>query len=62
VWQAFARGDFAQPQTGGYGLGLAIVRQLAQGQGWRVGLDPRPGGGLQAWVELPLDDLPDAAH
>jgi two-component system osmolarity sensor histidine kinase EnvZ len=38
--------------TGGSGLGLAIVRQLAQAQGWRVSLQPRPGGGLEVWLEI----------
>jgi len=39
--------------TGGSGLGLAIVRQLAEAQGWRVSLQARPGGGLEAWLEIP---------
>ena len=38
--------------TGGSGLGLAIVRQLAEAQGWRVSLQPRPGGGLEAWLQI----------
>ena len=55
VWQPFQRVEGSRsPHTGGYGLGLAIVRQLAQAEGWPVGLEPRPGGGLLAWVELPL--------
>jgi two-component system osmolarity sensor histidine kinase EnvZ len=41
------------PVTGGAGLGLAIVRQLAQANGWRVWLENRPGGGLAAWVSVP---------
>jgi two-component system osmolarity sensor histidine kinase EnvZ len=41
------------PVTGGAGLGLAIVRQLAQSNGWAVSLENRPGGGLAAWVVLP---------
>jgi two-component system osmolarity sensor histidine kinase EnvZ len=41
------------PGTGGAGLGLAIVRQLAQSNGWAVSLENRPGGGLAAWVVLP---------
>jgi two-component system osmolarity sensor histidine kinase EnvZ len=41
------------PVTGGAGLGLAIVRQLAQSNGWAVGLENRSGGGLAAWVVLP---------
>jgi len=38
--------------TGGSGLGLAIVRQLAEAHGWRVSLQPRPGGGLEAWLQI----------
>lgn len=40
--------------TGGSGLGLAIVRQLAMAQGWQVTLQAREGGGLEAWLEIPL--------
>jgi two-component system osmolarity sensor histidine kinase EnvZ len=39
--------------TGGSGLGLAVVGQLAAAQGWRVVLDERVGGGLAAWLEIP---------
>ncbi|MDI1243896.1 MAG: HAMP domain-containing sensor histidine kinase, partial [Rhodoferax sp.] len=42
------------PATGGFGLGLAIVQQLAHANGWVVRLEGREGGGLAAWVELPL--------
>ena len=41
------------PTTGGFGLGLAIVRQLAHANGWRVQLAGREGGGLEAWIEVP---------
>jgi two-component system osmolarity sensor histidine kinase EnvZ len=30
------------------------VRQLAAAQGWQVALQARTGGGLVAWLELPL--------
>jgi two-component system osmolarity sensor histidine kinase EnvZ len=40
--------------TGGSGLGLAVVGQLAAAQGWRVLLDERVGGGLAAWLEIPI--------
>lgn len=40
--------------TGGSGLGLAIVRQLAAAQGWTITLGDRSGGGLEAWLEIPL--------
>ncbi|MEW6513205.1 MAG: ATP-binding protein [Pseudomonadota bacterium] len=40
------------PQTGGAGLGLAIVSELAKANGWQVRLESREGGGLAAWIEL----------
>jgi two-component system osmolarity sensor histidine kinase EnvZ len=39
---------------GGFGLGLAIVQQLSHANGWTVSLQRRQGGGLAAWVELPV--------
>jgi two-component system osmolarity sensor histidine kinase EnvZ len=55
VWRPFQRVEGSRsPQTGGYGLGLAIVRQLAQSQGWQPELAARDGGGLQASVDVPL--------
>lgn len=54
VFRPFHRLEASRsPDAGGSGLGLAIVRQLAQANGWRVTLEPREGGGLAAWVELP---------
>lgn len=44
--------DSRSPQTGGAGLGLAIVRELARANGWQARLEPRDGGGLAAWIEL----------
>lgn len=43
--------------TGGAGLGLAIVRELANIHGWRVTLNPRHGGGLEAWIEWPISPV-----
>lgn len=42
-----------QSQSGS-GLGLAIVRSVAQRHGGQVGLVAAAGGGLRAWVRLPL--------
>ncbi|MGD9987534.1 sensor histidine kinase [Pseudonocardia sp.] len=39
----------------GVGLGLAIVRSIARAHNGTLTLAPRPGGGLHATVELPLD-------
>ena len=55
MFEPFQRLDISRsPQTGGAGLGLAIVRELAKANGWQVKLEPRPGGGLAAWIELPV--------
>jgi signal transduction histidine kinase len=40
--------------TGGIGLGLAVVRAIARGHGGDVSLETRKGGGLRAQVRLPL--------
>lgn len=39
--------------TGGAGLGLAIVDQLARLYGWGLSLRARPEGGLAAWLSIP---------
>lgn len=54
MFEPFRRADASRhAATGGFGLGLAIVRELARAQGWQVGLLARPGGGTTAWLELP---------
>ena len=56
VFQPFHRVDASRsPTTGGAGLGLAIVRQLADTHGWQVEISPRSGGGLEAWLTLPAE-------
>jgi len=54
VFRPFHRVDASRSvTTGGAGLGLAIVQQLAQSNGWSVRLENRDGGGLAAWLTLP---------
>jgi len=54
VFRPFHRVEASRsPGTGGAGLGLAIVRQLAQANGWHVELENRVGGGLAAWAIVP---------
>jgi signal transduction histidine kinase len=45
--------DATEPDGGGFGLGLAIVRQLVVTDGGDVTLGPSEGGGLQVEVTLP---------
>lgn len=53
VFRPFQRLDASRsPVTGGAGLGLAIVRELARANAWQVSLVNRTGGGLEAWILL----------
>ena len=53
VFRPFYRLETSRSQaTGGMGLGLAIVRQLAETNGWMVVLQNRPQGGLEAVLEI----------
>ncbi|WP_296598418.1 HAMP domain-containing sensor histidine kinase [Phenylobacterium sp.] len=55
VFEPFYRREPSRSrQTGGIGLGLAVVRSIARGHGGDVTLANRRGGGLTARVELPL--------
>ena len=55
VFEPFYRREPSRSrQTGGIGLGLAVVRSIARGHGGDVVLANRDGGGLTARVLLPL--------
>ena len=55
VFEPFYRLESSRSrETGGVGLGLAIVRQIARGHGGDVVLENRAGGGLRAILSLPL--------
>jgi signal transduction histidine kinase len=55
AFEAFTRLDEARtPGTGGAGLGLAIVREIAVAHGGSVAIDDRPGGGARVVVTLPM--------
>jgi two-component system osmolarity sensor histidine kinase EnvZ len=52
--QPFTRLEIARSDTGGAGLGLAIVERVARAHGGSLDLLPREGGGLIARIRLPL--------
>ncbi len=55
VFEPFYRREPSRSrQTGGIGLGLAVVRSIARGHGGDVDLINRVGGGLTARVQLPI--------
>ncbi|MBI1405085.1 MAG: HAMP domain-containing protein [Caulobacter sp.] len=55
VFEPFFRGEPSRNrETGGIGLGLAVVRSVARAHGGDAVLINRPGGGLTARVTLPL--------
>lgn len=54
VFEPFYRVEMSRNrETGGVGLGLAIVRQIAHKHGGDISLSNRPGGGLRAVLWLP---------
>ena len=62
IFEEFYRVDAPSAgRRGGVGLGLALVRRLAEVHGGRVALESRPGRGSRFTVFLPLEPAPAAA-
>jgi signal transduction histidine kinase len=54
VFEPFVRLESSRnEETGGTGLGLTLVKAIAEGHGGAVHLENRPGGGLRARMSLP---------
>jgi signal transduction histidine kinase len=54
IFEAFFRLPGHAEKVGGVGLGLALVRQIAERHGGGVRCEPRPGGGSCFTLSLPL--------
>ncbi|MCC8404093.1 HAMP domain-containing protein [Paraburkholderia sp. MMS20-SJTN17] len=50
----FQRGRNARAHSGGTGLGLSIVERIARQHGGGLQFHARDGGGLEAWIVLPV--------
>ncbi|HET7038706.1 MAG TPA: ATP-binding protein, partial [Gemmatimonadales bacterium] len=59
IFEKFYRAK-GQERVGGAGLGLTIVRAIAQAHGGRAWCDRRPGGGSVFRLALPLGGAPPA--
>ena len=55
IFERFARASASRRRSEGAGLGLSIVRAIAEAHGGRVELASRPGAGATFTVVLPLD-------
>ena len=53
IFERFARASASRRRSEGAGLGLAIVRAIAEAHGGRVALSSRPGAGATFTVILP---------
>lgn len=61
IFEEFTQADAGVARRhGGAGLGLAIVKKLALAMGGDAGVVSRPGYGASFWVELPLEQSPNA--
>lgn len=55
VFERFYRGGSAtELSSRGLGIGLAVVKVLAEAMGGSVGVEEAPGGGARVWFRLPL--------
>ncbi len=61
VFERFRRGRDGGRTSEGAGLGLSIVRAVAEGHGGTVALDEAPGGGARFTIAVPVTDSVESA-
>jgi two-component system osmolarity sensor histidine kinase EnvZ len=56
VFEPFVRLETSRSsETGGSGLGLTLVKSIAESHGGSIALENHPGGGLRATLHLPRE-------
>ncbi|GER13716.1 ATP-binding protein [Variovorax boronicumulans] len=62
IFEPFYRLPGASERNGGVGLGLALVKSIAERHGGSVRCEDRPGGGASFVICLPAEAIAAAAH
>ena len=62
IFERFARAGGSRLRSEGAGLGLAIVRVIAEAHGGRVRLDSAPGRGARFTIEIPVEPQLEASR
>ena len=62
IFERFARAAKGQRRSEGAGLGLAIVRAIAQAHGGKIELISRPLRGSTFSIVLPLESTLESSH
>jgi signal transduction histidine kinase/AraC-like DNA-binding protein len=60
IFERYRQGEQTSASSPGTGIGLALVRELAELHGGRVGVESMPGQGASFSLHLPADLKPDA--
>lgn len=58
LFEAFRRSEKAEKSVRGWGLGLALVRAVAEAHGGSISVESLPGTGTTFLIDLPLDSRP----